>query len=168
ERAAQGRPAIRLQAEQAGGETFYALDGGPVAVHYAYSGGYLVAAPSRALVMRAVRLRAGGETLPRSPSFRALFPPDRGVDVSGLLYQNLGAMVGSLLEAPGVALTEEQRRSVAALAGDARPTLLCAYGEPEAIRVAGMGGAFDLGTADLALPVLIERILSGTRPRVAP
>jgi hypothetical protein len=165
-----GRPAIRLQAEQVGGETYYAVQGGglPVELHYAFDHGYAVAAPSRALVMRALRVRAEGESLPRSAAFRRLFPPDRGVDVSGLLYQNLGTMVGSLLDAPAVGLSDEQRRSVEALARDTRPTLLCAYGEPDAIRVAGMGGAFDFETGDLALPLLLERVLPGTMRRATP
>jgi ferric-dicitrate binding protein FerR (iron transport regulator) len=165
-----GRPALRLEAEQADGETYYALRGGlPFEVHYAYSGGYLVAAPSRALVMKAIQARAGGETLARSPRLQALFTPDRDVNVSAILYQNLAPLVGSLLQAPGAAsLSAEQRRSVQALAGDARPTLLCAYGEPDGIRVAGLGGAFDLDTGDFALPLLIQRVFPGTARVAAP
>jgi hypothetical protein len=44
------------------------------------------------------------------------------------------------------------------LSRDTRPTILCAYGEPSALRVAGLGGVFDLDTTDLALPMLIERL----------
>jgi ferric-dicitrate binding protein FerR (iron transport regulator) len=154
------RPPVRLEAEQAGGETYYAVRGDlPFEVHYAYSGGYLVAAPTRALVRKAIQARAGGDTLARSERLRALFTPDRDVNVSAVLYQNLAPLVGSLLEAPGAArLSAEQRRSVQALAGDAGPTLLCAYGEPDGIRVAGLGGGFDLDTGDLALPLLIQRV----------
>lgn len=166
-----GRTGVRLEAEQAGDTTYYALRGGglPLEVHYAYSGGYLVAAPSRALVMKAIQARAEGETLPRSSRFRALFTPDRDVNVSGLVYQNLGPLVGSLLDAPGAgSLSAEQRRSVQALAGDARPTMVCAYGEPDGIRVAGLGGVFDFDTGDLALPLLLERVFPGTRRLAAP
>lgn len=156
----EDRPPLRLEAEQAGGETYYVVRGGlPFEVHYAYSGGYLVAAPSRALVRKAIQARANGDTLARSERLRALFTPDRDVNVSAVLYQNLGPLVGSLLEAPGAArLSAEQRRSVQALAGEAGPTLLCAYGEPDGIRVAGLGGGFDLDTGDLALPLLLQRV----------
>jgi hypothetical protein len=109
--------------------------------------------------MRALQTHTSGDTLARSVSFRALFPPDRDVNVSGLVYQNLGPLVRSLLDVPGAgALTAEQRRSFDALTEDARPTVLCAYGEPSAVRVAGLGGMFDLDTADLALPMLLERL----------
>jgi FecR-like protein len=157
-----GRPGLRLEAEDAAGDTYYALrgDGLPFELHYAFEGGYMVAAPSRALVMQAIRTRQSGETLGRSASFRALFPPDRDAHVSGLVYQNLGRMVGSLLQAPGAeTLTPEQRRAVEDLTHDARPTLLCAYGEEGGIRVAGLGSVLDLNAADLALPLLLERAL---------
>ena len=165
-----GRPGLRLEAEQAGDHTYYAVRGGmPFELHYAYAGGYLVAAPNRALVMKAIRTRESGESLGRSPSFRALFPADRDAHVSGLVYQNLGRMVGSLLEGPAASqLTPGQRQSVQALAGDARPTLLCAYGEERGIRVTGMGGVFDLDAAELALPMLMERVMPGLRKLAAP
>jgi hypothetical protein len=70
-----------------------------------------------------------------------------------------------MLDAPGAgALTEEQRRSFDALSRDTRPTILCAYGEPSAVRVAGLGGVFDLDTTDLALPMLLERVIGPRLP----
>jgi hypothetical protein len=170
EAARAGGAAWTLESEDVGGQTFHAIRGGlPFEVHYAYADGYVVAAPSRALVMRALQARASGETLARSDSFRALFLPDRDVNVSGLLYQNVGPTVRSLLEAPGAgALTGDQRRSMEALTRDARPTVLCAYGEPSAVRVAGLGGVFDLDTSDLALPMLLERLWPGTPRAAAP
>jgi ferric-dicitrate binding protein FerR (iron transport regulator) len=161
EAARDGRPPLALESEEVGGQTYHVIRGArlPVEVHYAFAEGYAVAAPSRALVMRALQARASGDTLARSASFRALFPPDRDVNVSGLVYQNLGPIVRALLDAPGLgALTADQRRQVDALSRDARPTILCAYGEPSALRVAGLGGVFDLDTTDLALPMLLERL----------
>jgi hypothetical protein len=165
-----GRPGPRLEAEQAGEQTYYAVRGLPAEVHYAYAGGYLVAAPNRALVMKAIRTRESGESLGRSPSFRALFPPDRDAHVSGLVYQNLGRMVGGLLEGPGAGqLTAEQQQAVRQLAGDARPTLLCAYGEERAIRVTGMGGLLDFDATELALPLVLQRMIpSELRKPAAP
>jgi hypothetical protein len=165
-----GRPGLRLEAEQAGEDTHYVVRGGrlPFELHYAFAGGYLVAAPSRALVMRAIRTHESGDSLGRSASFRALFPPDRDAHVSGVVYQNLGHMVGSLLEAPGAgALTPGQRQSVENLTRDARPSLLCAYGEERGIRVAGMGGVFDLDATELALPLLLERVKQAALRRQA-
>ena len=87
--------------------------------------------------------------------------------VSGLVYQNFGPAVTSLLRAPGAAqITGEQKASIEALAGDAKPTLLTIYGEDDGIRVAGVGGAFGLDGSDLALPLLLERTMGGL-PRQA-
>ena len=170
EAARAGRPALVLESEDVGGQAYHVIRGArlPVELHYALVEGYLVAAPSRALVMRALQTRASGDTLARSASFRALFPPDRDVNVSGLVYQNLGPIVRSLLDAPGAgSLSAEQRRSFDALTQDTRPTVLCAYGEPSAVRVAGLGGVFDLDTTDLALPMLIERLRGTSRRQQA-
>jgi DNA-binding FrmR family transcriptional regulator len=167
EDARAGRTPLVLASEEAGGQTYHVLRGTglPVEVHYAFAEGYAVAAPSRALVMRALQSRASGDTLARAASFRALFTPDRDVNVSGLVYQNLGPVVRALLDAPGAgALSEQQRRSFDALSRDTRPTVLCAYGEPSAVRVAGLGGAFDLDTTDLALPMLLERVIGPRLP----
>jgi len=166
-----GRPALVLESEDVGGQAYHVIRGArlPVELHYALAEGYLVAAPSRALVMRALQTRASGDTLARSASFRALFPPDRDVNVSGLVYENLGPMVRSLLDAPGAGtLTADQRRSLDGLTRDARPAVLCAYGEPSAVRVAGLGGVFDLDTADLALPMLLERVRRETSRLATP
>jgi hypothetical protein len=170
EAARAGRPALALESEEAGGQTYHVFRGPglPVELHYAFADGYAVAAPSRALVMRALQVRASGDSLARSASFRGLFTPDRDVNVSGLVYQNLGPLVRALLDAPGAgALSADQRRAFDALTRDTRPTILCAYGEPSALRVAGLGGVFDLDTTDLALPLLIERLRAVTLRRLA-
>ncbi len=168
EAASAGRPGLRLESEQVGEETYHSLRGDmPFQLHYAFAGGYLVAAPSRALVMKAIRTYQSGETLGRSASFRSLFPPDRDAHVSGLLYQNAGSTIHALLQAPGTGrLTSDQRRSFEALTGDARPTLVSIYGEEDGIRVAGTGSALNLDGADLALPLLLERTIGGL-PRQA-
>jgi hypothetical protein len=166
--ASAGRPGLRLEAEQVGETTYHSLRGDmPFELHYAFADGYLVAAPSRALVMKALRTYGSGETLGRAASFRALFPPDRDAHVSGLLYQNVGPVLGSLLEAPGASrLTGDQRRAFETLTRDTRPTLVSVYGEDDGIRVVGTGGAFNLDGADLALPLLLERAM-GELPRLA-
>jgi hypothetical protein len=168
EAASARRRGLRLDSEQVGEETYHSLRGElPFELHYAFADGYVVAAPSRALVMRAIRAHDSGETLGRSARFRALFPPDRDAHVSGLVYQNMGPTILSLLQAPGASqLTGDQQRSFEALTRDARPTLVSIYGEDDGIRVAGTGGAFNLDGADLALPLLLERAMGGL-PRQA-
>jgi hypothetical protein len=63
--AKEGKGGLRWERTEAGGRTFYTLksvDFG-LEVHYAYADGYLVAAPSRALVDRALSYRESGYTL---------------------------------------------------------------------------------------------------------
>jgi hypothetical protein len=165
------KPGVRLEAEEAGGRTYYSIGGGvlPFELHYAFADGYLVAAASRALVMRAIQLRESGQTLGQSAAFQALFPRDRHADVSGLVYQDLGPLARALLDAKGsLPLAPGQRGAVETLTRDTKPTLLCAYGEEDAIQVAGMGGLFDLDPAQLLLPLLLDGKGSGTRGAAAP
>jgi hypothetical protein len=89
--------------------------------------------------------------------------------VSGLLYQNVGPTIHSLLQLPGASrLTGNQRRSFEALTGDTRPTLVSIYGEDDGIRAAGTGGAMNLEGAGLALPLLLERTMGGLPRQVNP
>lgn len=165
EAARRNHAGVTLAAEQVGSHTHYSIAGAevPFELHWAYVDGYLVAGPSRALVMRSIQTRASGDTLARSRSFRALFPADREMNVSALAYQNFGPMLRSLADAAdGVTLSDDQKRTVASLMSTARPTLAVAYGEPGGIRVSGVGGLFDLSAADLTLPALLQRLV----PRV--
>jgi ferric-dicitrate binding protein FerR (iron transport regulator) len=162
------RRTVRLEAEQSGRVTYYALRGLPVEVHYTYAAGYLVAGPSRALVAQALRTRASGDTLGRSSRFRGLLPADGQNHVSALAYQNLGASLGAVLGAAGSVVSDEQRGSLQSLAEQAAPTLVCAYGREDGIQVSSNTGIMDFDPAELALPLLLERLLPGTRPRAAP
>jgi hypothetical protein len=170
EAARAGWRPLELEAAQAGGRTCYVLRGGtlPVELHYTFDDGYLVAGPSRALVLQAVHTRETGETLGSSPSFRALFPRDERGHVSALVYQNLGRSLGAMMDAAGRRLSPEQRESVAALARESRPSLVCAYGDEDAIQVAGSAGLLDLDPGDLSLPLVLQRALPGTPRRAAP
>jgi ferric-dicitrate binding protein FerR (iron transport regulator) len=159
---------LRLEAEQVGGQTYYLLRGLPFEVHYAYAGGYLVAGPNRALIRQAMRTRAGGDTLARSTRFRGLLPADGQSHVSALVYENLGASLGALVGAASSAVSSEQRESLEALARKAEPSLVCAYGREDGIQVAGSGGLMDFNPTEIALPVLLERLLPGTGRRAAP
>lgn len=168
---AAGRPGVRLDAEQVNGQVYYRIHGGnlPVELHYGFASGYLVMAPSRALVMQALRARQGGESLSRSAAFLGLFPSGRQDYVSGLVYQNLGGTLGSLLDLRGPAgVSDQQRRAIESLGKASAAALLCAYGGTDGIEVAGIGGGLDLDPASLALPLLLSRGLSGTAPPATP
>jgi hypothetical protein len=159
--ARDGRPALRLEHDQVGGRTFHVLrgDAPPVKteVHYAFVDGYVVAAPSRALVMQAIAVRETGRSLSRSSHLTDMLAADGETHVSALLYQNLGAAT-PLAQGLG-SLSAEQQRLVQALAVRARPSLIYAYGREDRIQLAG--DMFSLDPTSLALPVLMKRATGG-------
>lgn len=93
----QGKPAIELREERRGGRTWYALVGTDpkIEIHYLFEDGYMVAAPSRALLERTLQQRSSGTTLSGHARLRDLLGEDGQVNVSGLLYQNLAPVLES-------------------------------------------------------------------------
>jgi FecR protein/Putative zinc-finger len=150
--AAAGRPGLTLTAEDAGGRTYHrlTLGGEAMEVDYTFDGGYWIAAPSRALVDRALQIRDSGYGITDSPAFVALLPEDGYLNFSAVVFSNLGSIADTLLgAAEGISLTDEQRQAIAELDLGA-PSLTCAYGEEDRIRLVatGRGGIFGsrLGT----------------------
>ena len=135
--------APRLEKAPAGGRTYYALRGLQQApeVHYVYSGGYLLAAPSRALLDRALANRESGYSLPRSAKFTALLPRDPHPNFSGMVYHALGDVVGPLAQGlKGMkGLTPEQQKAVEGVAAGATPSLILLYAENDRLELAGTG-----------------------------
>jgi hypothetical protein len=157
EAAVRGRRALRLDHEQAGDRVVHVLrtsgEGLGTDLHYAFSGGYLVVAPSRPLVLAALAVRESGRSLNRSARLLELLPPDGQTHVSALLYQNL-ATAGALAE--GLErLSPDQKAMVSALAAQSKPTLVYAYGQEDRIQMAG--DLFNLDPGSLALPALVSR-----------
>ncbi|HEX4952845.1 MAG TPA: FecR domain-containing protein [Thermoanaerobaculia bacterium] len=148
--AAHGKPAPTLTASQSGGRTVWELawNGQGWAV-YTVDGGYLVATPNLGLLNQALSTKASGLSLVDSPTFTALLPRDGFVNFSALVWTSLGDLGQTLLSTAGQGLTEEQRQAISELGLDA-PTLTCAYGEADRIRLVstGQGGLFGsrLGT----------------------
>jgi FecR-like protein/putative zinc finger protein len=111
EQLAAGKPGVALQQEQDGDRTYYAIvsSGPPLEVHYLFADGYLVAAPTRAQLDRALAQRAAGTTLAASPRLRGLLGRDGQVNVSALFYQNLASIapitgaLGAAADASGAA-----------------------------------------------------------------
>lgn len=130
----QEKPAapIHLDQEQSGGRTFYHIRGDRALfqAEYTFSDGYLIAAPTRELLMRALQNRQTGYTLAHAPGFRSLLPNDPYPNCSAVVYQNLGPVIGPIAS---------QFPSLSTLAASTAPTLVCAYGEPQRITVAGTG-----------------------------
>jgi hypothetical protein len=142
-----------------------APEGSPVtgvSAHYTYVDGYLVAAPSRALVERAIQYRNSGVSILSSEEFRSLLPTDGYVDFSAVVYNRLGEAVSAFFDKlpKPEGLTEEQRTRMDELLGEiaeqAGPSLYALYGEDDRIRLssnspslvpfAGIGTVFGLSS----------------------
>ncbi|MGO8815744.1 MAG: FecR domain-containing protein [Terriglobia bacterium] len=146
---------LSVTKDDAGGRTFYTLQtgraaaapGAPSEVDYTFVEGYMVAAPSRALLLSSIQNRSTGYTLARSADFTSRLPRDNFSNCSALVYQNLGAVLGSAADFVKASplLTPAQRQSIEALRQNRGPSLTCAYGEPEDIVVANTGNLFGLG-----------------------
>lgn len=98
ELAKHGKKGFAWAQTESGGRVFYtlkSLDYG-LEVNYAYAYGYLVAAPSRALVENAIKYKESGNTLLQSPKFKATLPEDKQVSFSAMVYQNAGSILAPL------------------------------------------------------------------------
>src|SRR5204863_141598 len=130
---------VPLTSENVNGRTFYSLKVQKIVpeIDYTFVDGYLLMAPTRALLTAALDARAAGMTLPRSSSFRNQLPADGHLDFSAVMYYNLGTTVGPLvdqLKATGL-LPPEQQKQVSELTANREPSLVYVYGEPDRIIV---------------------------------
>jgi len=162
ERADNKADQFNLTKEDSGGRIYYTLNRVPPAsstpgkpgtlgalneIDYVFADGYLVAAPNRGLLVSSLQNRETGYSLAHSTDFMGRLPRDGNTNYSAVVYQNMGAMLGpvtDLLKSTTV-LTPAQRQSIDALSQNSVPSLICAYGEPQQIVVAGTGSFFGLG-----------------------
>jgi len=152
---AAGKPQLALQQQADGDRTYYGIVSTQpaFAVYYLFADGYLVAAPSRAQLDRALAQRAAGTTLAASPRLRSLLGRDGQVNVSALFYQNLGplaSLTGPLAAAGGAAYGPGKAGQGGSglgmlLGGGHGPSLLYAYAEPDRIVFSGHSEAGPMG-----------------------
>ena len=145
---------LRTSQETADGRTYYmiaaAVPNPLTEAHYTFADGYLVAAPTRALVARALQVKAAGISIARSASFISMEPSDRHVNFSAVVYQNLGttlAPLAGLLEAFGRG--GRGRQNPLQDLGNLKPSLIAAYAEPDRITVATNGNLLGKSVTDL-------------------
>jgi hypothetical protein len=147
------QPGITLNETQSGGRTFYTIHlqsaGLSTDYDYTFADGYMIMAPSRALLLAALQTHANGTSLARSASFRALLPSDNQANFSAMIYQNLSPILKPLASQ----LTSQQLAFLQQMAADSKPSVFCAYGESDRIEVASSAKLFDLNPG---LPTLIH------------
>ena len=156
------QPGLTLNQAQAGGRTFYTIQsqvaGLSTEYDYTFADGYMIVAPSRALLLAAIETHANGTSLARSASFRALLPSDNQANFSGMIYQNLSPILKPLASQ----LNSGQLAVLQQLAADSKPSVMCAYGENDRIEVASSGKLLDLNPAFPTLLHLLGMSEHGT------
>jgi len=149
-------PGLAMDSNTANGQTFHtirSLDATkPFEVTYTFTDGYMILAPNRAMIMNAMAIHQNGNSLAKSGDFRALLPQDEHPDVSAVLYQNLAPVVGTISKQ----LTPSQLQSLQQLAAESKPSVVCAYGDDNAIRVATSSRLFGFDLNTLALSTLMN------------
>jgi hypothetical protein len=150
-----GNQPVRASQEIVEGRIYYGLigSGGPLTeAHYTFADGYLIAAPNRALLQRALQIKAAGTSITRSSAFTSMVPRDRYANFSAVIYQNLGTtlapIVGMLSGIIPQGTAGNKHNPMAAL-GNMKSTLIAAYGEPDRISVASSGNLMGINPASL-------------------
>jgi hypothetical protein len=145
---------VAIDPSDAGGQRFYAVRDvttGTVVANYTFSGGYMIIAPTRAILMDALKTHDSGTSLGRSAAFRALLPKDENENYSAVAYQNLSPVLNPLLQY----FSGDSADALRKLAADSRPTAICAFGQESRIEFASDSKLF--GFDFLTLGALLQR-----------
>jgi len=105
-------------------------------VHYTFGDGYLVAAPTRALLDLTLEQHANGYRLSGSPAFTEILPKDGHVDVSALFWRHTGPALDPILSKVSAAVAPSARSQIAQLLGGDRPSVMTAYADGDRILIA--------------------------------
>ena len=153
--AQHGSKPLRTGEENVDGQTCYVIAGqdppNPLTeFHYTFSNGYMIAAPTRAMLSRALQIKMAGTSITHSAQFIAMTPRDHYANFSAVVYQNLGttlAPLASLLGAfaPNGGPPPDALQRISNM----KPTMIAAYGEPDRISFAGTGDVFGNGLTSL-------------------
>jgi len=160
---ADGQSALVFEASEVGGRTYYTLSRDGIDGHqavFAALDGYLLVAPSRALIEQSISYRDSGVSVVASTMFRDLLPDNGFTDCSALVYRDLGSLLDAI---PPEALGDLE--FVDALSDGLAQGLVCVFGEPDRITASATGGslvglASTLGLcgAEMAEKRMIEEI----------
>jgi len=131
---------VRLvfEASESSGRTYYTIsrEGFDVQAVFTTIDGYLVAAPSQALIDQSIAYRAADVTLAGSGVFQALLPDNGYSDCSALVYRDLGSLIDAI---PPEMLGELEFAD--ALSDGLSQGLVCVFGEDDRITASATGGS---------------------------
>ena len=154
---------ITIDSSQAGTQTFHAVHdstSGAEIAEYTFANGYLIIAPTRALLMDALHTHTTGDSLGKSASFRALLPVDQNENYSAVAYQNLGPVMTPLLSN----LSGDTAVAVQKLAADSHPTAICAWGKNARIEMASNSNLFGFDFLTLGKLLAAEKKSASSEP----
>ncbi len=148
-----GKQALVWNRVDVGGRTFYELkspDAPIVALNYAYAYGYLIAAPSRALVENAIKYKESGHTLLGSAKFQASLPADKQANFSAMVYQNVSSLIQPAAKLLGQAGPKGAGKAVKSFLGNkAGLAYVYALGDKMVLSVNSENGPIGLTPSDL-------------------
>jgi ferric-dicitrate binding protein FerR (iron transport regulator) len=149
-----GNLPLRISQEVVDGRTYYMIaggDGSPLTeAHYTFADGYMIAAPTRALVSRALQVKAGGASVTHSAAFTALLPRDHYNNFSAVIYQNLGTTLAPIISLFGGMVPQGRgNANMMQNLGNMKSTMIAAYGEPDRISVATSGNLMGMSLSNL-------------------
>lgn len=123
---------LEIESSEVDSQRFYAirnLGTQTIIAQYTFADGYMIVAPTRALLIDALHTHTTGNSLAHSDAFKALLPKDDHDNYSAIAYQNLSPVLGPLLSQ----FSGEQAVAIRKLAADAKPTAVCAWGRDNRI-----------------------------------
>lgn len=144
---------IQIQSTDVAGQKYFSVYDsvtGNTMAQYTFADGYMIIAPTRALLIDALHTYSTGNSLANSAAFKALLPKDADDNYSAVAYQNLSPVLTPLLSE----LTGPTADAVRKLASDSKPTVVCARGEDDRIEAASDSRLF--GFDFLTLETLIH------------
>lgn len=118
-----------------------ALPGTGVTAHWIYADGFLLMAPSPALLQDALRYRDTGANLPSSPDFLEALPAGAEANFSFVTWQDLGGVLETASELAESALPAEGAPALDELA----PSTIYGWAYPDRIRFAGVSATSPVG-----------------------
>lgn len=129
---------VQLEAADFAGRTYFTLsrEGIDGAVVLTTVDGYMVMAPSRALIEQAIGYRSSGVTLASSDAFRALLPDNGYTDCSALVYRDLNSLLDAV---PAEMLGDAE--IIDSLSDELSKGLVCVFGESDRVRASATGGS---------------------------
>ena len=124
-----------------------------VEVAYAFVDGYLIVASSREKIAEAVRMHRTGGSLAKSPKLTSQLPA--GKSASGLLYEDPTAVMAWNLQRamPGLPALFTQKTAASP------PVVMCAYGEPNALREVSKSGGANAGAMMIVAAIAIPNLM---------